>query len=176
VRQVLAVAAGAALAALGAVVLGEYDLRGTTAFVGFPLYAVAVTELVLAVGRRLAPLTLAAVAAVVAAGLSWALWISFNHFRNDVSPPWSSWAMVAVAAVATLAWGWSGRRRGSTDQGPSGPAEREVQGPSGPAEREVQGPSGPAEREVQGPSGAAALPPSAAPTARPASSDEQARP
>ena len=172
-RQVFAVAAGAALAALGAVVLGEYDLRGTTAIVGFPLYAVAVTELALTVAKRLAPLTLAALTAVVAVGLTWALWISFGHFRNDVVPPWSSWAMVGVAAGAALAWGWSGRRRGSAGAGPSGAAEREAQGPSGPAEREAQGPSGPAERETQSPvAGSSAAPPTSGPAPR----DEEARP
>jgi hypothetical protein len=113
VRQVLALVAGALLAALGAVVLGEYPLEGTTAVVGFPLYGVAVAELALAVAKRLAPLTLAAAAAIVAGGLTWALWISFGHFRNEVRPPVLSWAMVAVAVVVTLAWGRSGRRRGA---------------------------------------------------------------
>ena len=110
-RQVLAILAAGVLAAIGAAVLGEYDLRGTTAIVGFPLYGVAVTELALAVGRRLAPLTLMATAVFVAGGLTWALWISFGHFRNDVVPPPLSWAMVGVAVAASLAWGRSGRRR-----------------------------------------------------------------
>jgi len=111
VRQVLAIVAGAALAALGAVVLGEYDLRGTTAVIGFPLYAVAVTEVALAVGRRLRPVALAVVAAVVVGGLTWALWISYGHFRNNALPPRLSWVMVGGAVLATLAWGRSGRRR-----------------------------------------------------------------
>ena len=111
VRQALAILAGAALALAGAVVLGEYDLQGTTAVLGFPLYGLAVAELALAVGRRLAVVTLAILALVVAAGLALALWISFGHFRNDVVPPALSWVMVAAAAAATVAWGWSGRRR-----------------------------------------------------------------
>ena len=111
VRQALAIVAGAALALVGAVVLGEYDLRGTTVVVGFPLYGMAVAELALAAGRRLAPATLVALALVVAAGLSLALWIAFGHFRNDFRPPVLSWAMVVVAAAITLAWGWSGSRR-----------------------------------------------------------------
>lgn len=111
VRQALAILAGAALALAGAVVLGEYDLQGTTAIVGFPLYGLAVAELALAVGRRLAAVTLAVLAAIVAGGLGLALWISFGHFRNGVVPPPLSWVMVAAAAAATFAWGWSGRRR-----------------------------------------------------------------
>ena len=110
-RQALAILAGAGLALVGAVVLGEYDLRGTTVVVGFPLYGIAVAELALAVGRRLALVSLAVLAVVVAAGLGLALWISFGHFRNDVVPPTLSWVMVAVAAAATFAWGRSGRHR-----------------------------------------------------------------
>jgi len=69
----MAVVAGTFLAALGAVILGEYDLEGATAIVGFPLYGLAVTELALAVGKRLALLALPAVGTVVAGGLSWSL-------------------------------------------------------------------------------------------------------
>lgn len=122
-RQVLAIVAAAALAALGAVVLGEYPLQGTTVVVGFPLYALAVTETALAVGRRLRPVTLAAVAALVAGGLTWALWISFGHFRNAVRPPTLSWVMVGVAVVASVVWARSSHRRGS---GPSKATDEEV--------------------------------------------------
>jgi len=110
VRQVLGLVAATLLAALGAVVLGEYDLRGTTAVIGFPLYAVAVAEVALAVSHRLGLLALTAVAAVVVAGLTWALWISYGHFRNDALPPTLSWVMVGGAVVAGLVWGRSGRR------------------------------------------------------------------
>lgn len=110
-RQVVAIVAAGLLAILGAVVLGEYPLEGTTALIGFPLYGLAVAELALAVAKRLAPLTVVVVAAVVAGGLVWALWISFGHFRNGVTPPGLSWVMVGVAVVAALAWGRPGRRR-----------------------------------------------------------------
>lgn len=112
-RQVVAVLAGALLALIGAVVLGEYDLRGLTVLLGFPLYGVAVAELTLAVGRRSTLAALAALAVVVAAGLSWALWISFGHFRNGSEPPALSWLMVAIAVVAAVTWARSGRHRGS---------------------------------------------------------------
>ncbi len=118
-RQALAIVAGAVLALVGGVVLGEYDLRGTTVIIGFPLYGVAVAELASAVGRRLAAATLVALAVLVAAGLSLALWISFGHFRNEVAPPVMSWVMVAVATAATPAWGWSSRNRGANVARPS---------------------------------------------------------
>jgi len=110
VRQVVAVLAGALLAVVGAAVLGEYDLQGATAIVGFPLYGVAVAELTVAIGRRLGLAALAAVAVVVVAGLAGALWISFGHFRNGVEPPLLSWVMVAAAAAA-VTWARSGRHR-----------------------------------------------------------------
>jgi len=113
VRQVVAVLAGAVLAFIGAVVLGEYDLRGVTALVGFPLYGVAVAELTVAIGRRLSLAALAAVAVVVAAGLAWALWISFGHFRNGIEPPLLSWVMAVVAASCAVTWARTGRHRSS---------------------------------------------------------------
>jgi len=147
----LAIVAAALLAALGAVVLGEYPLEGTTAIVGFPLYGVAVTELALAIAKRLAPLTLAAVGAFVGAGLVWALWISFGHFRNDALPPLLSWVMVGVAVVASLAWGRAGRRRGA-DRGRAEPAgsggKAEPAGSGGKAE--PAGSGGKAERTTPG--------------------------
>ena len=103
--------AGGLLAFVGAVVLGEYDLQGVTALVGFPLYGVAVAELTVAIGRRLSLAALAAVGLIVVAGLSLALWISFGHFRNGLEPPTLSWVMVAVAAAAAVTWARSGRHR-----------------------------------------------------------------
>lgn len=119
-RQALAIVFGTLLALVGALVLGEYDLRGLTAVIGFPLYGVAVSELALAVGRRLAPASLVVVGMAVAAGLAWALWISFGHFRNGEDPPALSWVMVGVAVVAAVGWGWSSRTR--RDAAPTGAA------------------------------------------------------
>lgn len=114
-RQVLALISATSLAALGAVVLGEYPLEGATVLVGFPLYGIAVVELALAIAKRLSPATLAVVAVDVAGGLMWALWISFGHFRNDFRPPVLSWVMVGVAVLTCLVWGWPRRRRRGGD-------------------------------------------------------------
>lgn len=113
-RQALAIVAAAVLAGVGAVVLGEYDLRGPTVLIGFPLYGVAVAELAVAIGRPLNYVTVALVAAAVGAGLGWALWISYGHFRNASDPPPLSWVMIAVAVLAAAAWGRSGRGRRRT--------------------------------------------------------------
>lgn len=120
-RQALAIVAGALLAVLGAAMLGEYDLRGTTAVIGFPLYGVAIAEVALAIGKRLRLASLLAVAAAVGAGLTWALWISFGHFRNGFVPPVLSWVMVGAALLATLAWGRSGHRGQARSEPGRGP-------------------------------------------------------
>jgi hypothetical protein len=113
VRHVWAVVAGAVLAAVGAVVLGEYDLQGATAVVGFPLFGIAVAEVAMVPSKRLAVATRAALAAVTGAALSWSLWISFGHFVAGGRPPALSWAMVVVGAAAAYAWGGTGERRGA---------------------------------------------------------------
>ena len=106
-RRAAGVLAAVALAAVGAVILGEYDLRGVTAIVGFPLFALAVTEVGVAVARRLGAL-LVVVAAAIGGALVWSLWISFNHFRRE-QPPALSWVMVAVALVVSVLWGRGSR-------------------------------------------------------------------
>jgi drug/metabolite transporter (DMT)-like permease len=117
VRQIAGIVVGALVAAVGAVILGEYDLRGATAVIGFPLYALAITEVSVAVGGRLRA-ALAGVAAAVGAGLCWALWISFNHFRRE-QPPVVSWVMVVVAMGVGVLWGLSGRSRPAATPGAS---------------------------------------------------------
>jgi hypothetical protein len=107
-RRPAAILAAVVVGAVGAVILGEYDLEGTTAIIGFPLFALAITEIAVAVAGALR-WALPVVAVVVAGALTWALWISFNHFRRE-QPPVLSWAMVVVAVVVCLAWGRSGRR------------------------------------------------------------------
>jgi len=110
VRQIAGVVVGVLVAGIGAVILGEYALEGTTALIGFPLYALAVTEIAGAAGGRIR-LGLAPLAVAVGGGLTWALWISFNHFRRE-QPPALSWVMVAVAVGLVVAWGGFGRGGG----------------------------------------------------------------
>lgn len=116
-RRILGLGAAALLAAVGAVVLGEYDLRGTTAFVGGPLFGVAVCEVAVSVARR-GDLVIAVGTALLASlGLTWALWISTNHFRNPIAP--TAMAMVGLGAVAAFVWGLTSRGRSQPAEAPA---------------------------------------------------------
>ena len=100
-RAVLGLVVAGVVAAVGAVILGEYNLVGVNAVVGFPLYGLAVAEVATGVGRRLAIGFLGVLAALVGLGLTWALWISFNHFRRETPSP-LSWAMAVSYTHLTL--------------------------------------------------------------------------
>lgn len=101
-RQLLALAAGAATAALGAHILGEYELAGATAVVAGTVFGLVVGEVVVAVGRRQDLVPALAAAPLVAAGLVWAAWIWTGR-------PWSAlrggaWLAVVIGVVVTVVW------------------------------------------------------------------------
>ncbi|MDP8936615.1 MAG: hypothetical protein M3O23_02595 [Actinomycetota bacterium] len=100
-RRLLAGAAAAAVAAAGALVLGEYAFDGVAVVLAAALLGLFVAEAALAVAReRNRPLALA-VGAVTAIGLLWAGWIATGHRLGTVRG--AGWAAVALGAVtATL--------------------------------------------------------------------------
>jgi hypothetical protein len=111
VRQLLPVLAAAAVAALGALILGEYDLVGTTAVVAGALFGAAIAEVAGALARRaFTPWLPVAVGAIAGLGMTWAVWISTNRFRNPVEA--SAVAGIALAAIAAAVWLSTGGRRG----------------------------------------------------------------
>ena len=124
VRLGLGFLAAVAAAAVGAVILGEYDYEGLTAVIGSALFGVAIAEVLLAIGRRLPPAGLAGLAAIVVGGLTWAAWISFNHFDRDV--PLGTWASIGLGGAVAVAWAWSARSRREPRTGP--PSESEGDG------------------------------------------------
>lgn len=97
-RTALAVAAGLAVAGLGALVLGEYPFSGLVVLGAGILFGLFVAEVVVAVGRARGrgPALTSALIAVV--GLTWAAWIAENHALGDVAP--EGWAAVALGAAA----------------------------------------------------------------------------
>ncbi|HZN13669.1 MAG TPA: hypothetical protein VFB78_05335 [Acidimicrobiales bacterium] len=112
-RPALALLAGAATAAFGAVVLGEYQLTGLTGVIAGALFGLAVAEIMLTVGgaglARLLTPALVAVGLFSAAGLAWAAWISAGHDWSYV--PNGGWMGLAIGAVAGPWWLRGGVRR-----------------------------------------------------------------
>lgn len=110
-RQLLAVLAAAAAAALGALILGEYEMTGSTPYVEGVLFGLVVAELVITIAKpRPSPLAMAAAAAAPAAGMVWAAWISSGRDWDYV--PDAAWIGVVLAAVAAALWVRQSRGRG----------------------------------------------------------------
>lgn len=96
-RAGMGVVCGVATAALGALILGEYEFTGYLPFVAGPLFGLVVGEVVVGVGKvRAWPVaSLSAVAAF--AGIVWAGWIDSSQGVEPVK------ALVWVAAVLAAA-------------------------------------------------------------------------
>ena len=113
-RLAFALVAGVATAAVGAVVLGEYQLTGVTGVIAGALFGLAIAELVLtASGPALSDgLTVAMVVTALAtvAGLIWAGWISAGHDWGYF--PVGLGIGVVVGAAVGPYWLRSGSRRG----------------------------------------------------------------
>lgn len=100
-RSALALLAATATAALGALLLGEYDFTGWTPFVAGVLFGVVVAEAAVVVGRRRGPALAAATGVLSGAGLLWAVWISSDHW---IFVPRTAWVAVAIGPVAAATW------------------------------------------------------------------------
>lgn len=111
-RHVLAAAAALAASALGALILGEYELGGTTPFVAGVLFGLVVAELALTIDKpRPSPGAGATAVAGPCAGMIWAAWISSGHDWHYL--PRVAWAGVVLAPAAAALWLRAGRRRGA---------------------------------------------------------------
>ena len=116
VRLVLAAAAGAATAALGALILGEYAFTGLTPYLAGVFFGLVIAEIVLTVARG-ASRPLAAAAAVEAGlGLAWALWISIGGTAPRHEPVHPS-GFVAVALGVAVAGTWVALPTRARDRG-----------------------------------------------------------
>lgn len=122
-RHLLAVAAGVAVAVVGALILGEYELRGPMAVIAGVLFGLAVAEAIAAVARDAAPRYSLVAAGLAAAGFVWAAWIAAGRVWGFV--PGLRWVAAAVAAVAAALWLRSSGRReaGSPDEPSRTPVE-----------------------------------------------------
>lgn len=108
---------GAAVAAVGALLLGEYPMDGATALVGAVLLGLVVAEVVITVaGRRGLPLA-AAAAACAGLGMLGAVWVWSGEDWSYVSG--AGWVGVVLAGAAAAAWVRApGRRAGGSPRGP----------------------------------------------------------
>ena len=110
-RQLFAVVAAAAVAAIAAVILGEYELVGTTALVAGALFGVGVAEVLVTVAKADdAPALVLAAAALTGAGLLWALWISTGRNLDFASE--EGYGSITVGVLAGPAWVRAAARRG----------------------------------------------------------------
>lgn len=101
-RPLVALVAGAATAAVGALFLGEYELEGVTAVVAGAVFGLVVGEVVVAVGRRQDLVVAVPSAALVAAGLCWAGWIWTGVAW--AGPRRGTWVAMVTGAVVAAAW------------------------------------------------------------------------
>ena len=101
-RQAVAVLAGAATAALGALILGEYAFSGATPYVAGVLFGLAVAEVALTVARVGGRLLAVVAGAEAGLGLLWAAWISSGRGVAPIAG--GGWAAVAVGAVVAAGW------------------------------------------------------------------------
>jgi hypothetical protein len=97
---VFGVLCGVAAAAIGALILGEYEFSGYLPFVAGPLFGLVIGEIVVGIGRARS-LPVAGVSAAAAfAGIVWAGWIDSSDGLEPVKP--LVWVAAALAAAAAL--------------------------------------------------------------------------
>jgi hypothetical protein len=109
-RQAVAVLAGAATAAVGALILGEYELKGVMALVAGALFGVAVAEVVVAVAKHPGLPVALTTGALAGAAMAWSGWIAAGrtwHFFGT-----ARWVALGVSVVAAPLWIRSSGRRG----------------------------------------------------------------
>jgi hypothetical protein len=104
-----AVVVAAVASAFGGVVLGEYQFEGLMPYGAGLLFGLVVGELVVTVARSRSLVLAAACAAMVAAGLGWAAWISSGEGLRPF--PILGWVAMVIGAIATVGRVGEWRRR-----------------------------------------------------------------
>ena len=110
-RLLLALAVGALMSTLGALIVGEYELKGVTPIIAGILFGLVLAEVLTSVARRRDTLVIAASAALAAGGLVWAAWISSGEDWSYV--PTMAWVGVGLSVVAAYVWIRTPGRRGA---------------------------------------------------------------
>lgn len=99
-RSALGLVVAALVAALGALILGEYEFDGTLPFVAGPLFGLVVGEVVVGVGRSRALPVAVLAGAIAAAGIAWAGWIDSSEGVEPVKG--LVWVAAGLAAAVAL--------------------------------------------------------------------------
>jgi hypothetical protein len=108
VRVLLALAAAAFACLVGALILGEYEFEGATPFGAGILFGLVISEIVIEIGRTRGPLLGVISAAMVAAALARAAYISSGEGLRPF--PTGGWiALVLAALTAGVRVGWPAR-------------------------------------------------------------------
>ncbi len=115
-RATLGILCAAAAAALGALILGEYEFTGTLPFAAGPLFGLVLGEVVVGVGRTRALVAGLLAAALAFGGIAWAGWIDSSEGLEPVKG--LVWVAASLAAVTALAR-TSGLRRRTRHEGPA---------------------------------------------------------
>ena len=134
-RPVLAVLAAAAVGALGAVILGEYNFEGVTILASGVVFGLFIAEAALAVNRKPA-LALGAASGVIGlAAMVWGGWITTFHHLSLL--PVAGWVAVVLCGLSaglragvSLTARKSRRGSGTPDPAPAPAASPEDRTPS----------------------------------------------
>jgi hypothetical protein len=97
-RALFGLVLGAAAAALGALILGEYEFTGALPWIAGPLFGLVVGEIAVSVGRSRRVAVAAVVAGLSFAGVAWAGWIDSTQGVEPVKG--MVWVAAVLAAVA----------------------------------------------------------------------------
>jgi hypothetical protein len=97
-RALSALALGAVVAALGALILGEYEFTGALPWVAGPLFGLVLGEVVVGVGRSRHVAVAAVTAALSFAGIAWAGWIDSTEGVEPVKG--LAWVSAILAAAS----------------------------------------------------------------------------
>lgn len=115
-----AVAVTILLVALGAVILGEYELAGARPLYAGVIFGIVVGEVLATLVRRGDRYLFGAAALLAQAGLVWATWISTG--RDLASASATAWVGMALGAAAAPLWLTSASRRGARSPDDEAPA------------------------------------------------------
>lgn len=103
-RVALALVVAGLVAALGALMLGEYEFTGGLPFMVGPLFGLAIGEVVAAIGRAKTVLVGALTGAVCFGGMMWIGWIDSSNGVEPLHPViWPSAGLAAVAGYLRIA-------------------------------------------------------------------------